>query len=177
MLYFCSKKRTIIGDAMKYKKTLLIIFFLSLFFFQQAQASANIQPNNRIPHTNSAQGTGLPTQIYVNMLHLNIDGDGAAYVPHQPCIWLERADGCGEANTQFPYPYYVALVDVENDYLLNVLPREMNVAINNPPTLEALQAQAVAARSLADWKDRYMPDPYEANGYINNSRDYQVFIP
>lgn len=164
---------------MKRRKILLIIFFLSLFVSQQVYAGANILSDGSVSQANLVQTIGLPTQIYVNMLHLDLDNGGKVASPRVECIWLERAEGCGEANTQFPYQDYVALVDVENDYLLDVLPREMNMAENNPTpdVLPALQAQALAARSVAAWKDKYLSDPYEANGHINNSIDYQVFIP
>ncbi|OIN91098.1 MAG: hypothetical protein AUJ21_07830 [Anaerolineae bacterium CG1_02_58_13] len=71
-------------------------------------------------------------------------------------------------------------IDVENAYLPNVLPREMDVQ-NNDPTLPALQAQAVAARTYATWTalNKSYDDPF-GFGYINqinNSTDYQVYYP
>ena len=105
------------------------------------------------------------------MYHLDLDRGGIIQEPAQLCEWLQRAPGCGEAGTQYPYPTSMAVVDVENDYLLDVLPREMNVIENDPPTLQSLQAQAVAARSVAAWKLSL------TSGYMDNSIDYQVFIP
>jgi peptidoglycan hydrolase-like amidase len=76
-------------------------------------------------------------------------------------------------------------VDIENYYLKNVLPREMDVA-GNPPTLEALEAlkaQALAARSIADWKAKnWGQDSFKAIANYTVSQyqgggGYQVFFP
>jgi hypothetical protein len=40
MSYFCSGNKAVKANNMKYKKILLIVFLLTLFVFQQAQASA-----------------------------------------------------------------------------------------------------------------------------------------
>ncbi len=155
---------------MNRKKTLFVIFFLSLFVFQQVLANVDVLAKNSSNRVNLHQGAGLPSQISVTMYHLDLEFGGEIKQPPTLCEWLERADGCGEAGTQYPYPNSIAVVDVENDYLLDVLPREMSVIENHPPTLQALQAQAIAARSVGAWK-------FALNNNVNNSIDYQVFIP
>jgi peptidoglycan hydrolase-like amidase len=60
-------------------------------------------------------------------------------------------------------------VEVETDYLLDVLPREMDVR-SVSPTLAALRAQALAARSYADFR-------FRKYGWMDNSSNFQVFIP
>jgi len=166
---------------MKQKRAFLLVSFLGLFILQQIRASAHVLPGNDLTRVNSPQGSSLPSEIHINMLHLDLNDGGNVASPRQHCAYLERADGCGEANTQYPYSSPIALVDVEDDYLLDVLPREMNVAENDPGNdrriLSAYAAQALAARSVMAWKSIHLPDPYETNGYINNSISYQVFIP
>ncbi|MBI2758029.1 MAG: hypothetical protein HYX49_05060 [Chloroflexi bacterium] len=151
-------------------------FFLMLFVFQQAQASAKITSDkNNSVQSISIQANGLPTQVYVTMLYLN-ERTGAPFLKNgdpQKCKPNDTNYGCVEALSGQRYPYgnnNPAWVDVENDYLLNVLPREMDV-VTNPPTLAALQAQSLAARSIADWKYRFN------NNYIDNSTNNQVFVP
>lgn len=150
---------------MKHKKSLFIIFFVTLLMYQQAQASTNVPFEHDPSKIDLVQGNGIPTQIYINMLRLN--ENGTVFQPRQPCVYGQPAFGCGEGGATY-LETNPMLVNVENDYLLDVLPREMNVAENNP-TLEALQAQALAARSLLAWKAKYIPDPEATNGYINNS--------
>jgi peptidoglycan hydrolase-like amidase len=65
-------------------------------------------------------------------------------------------------------------VDVDHYYLQNVLPREMNVATHDLP-LAALKAQALAARSIAEWKATVQGfDEFKS---IDNSTNFQVFEP
>ena len=156
---------------MKHKKLLLVVFFLTLFIFQQAQASANLSlKENKANDLPQSKLSSLPTQRYITMLHL--DDNGARISFAATCTYGDTSFGCAELGG-YPYQDNPVWVDVENDYLLDVLPREMNVAENKPSTLDALQAQALAARSLADWKFRYVGN----STYMDNSRDYQVFIP
>jgi hypothetical protein len=56
---------------------------------------------------------------------------------------------------------------METDYLLDVILREISVGVFHP---NAIKAQAIAARSYAYWHIR-------AGSSINNSTDFQVFIP
>jgi len=112
--------------------------------------------SNHFPHS-----VGLPTKVLVYMYEFTDDGKPTDFLCGQFSFQL----GCVESFSDFSYPPdspYVTfpyggvnpiLVDVENYYLKNVLPREMNVA-ENYPTLAALQAQTLAARSIADWKTR-----------------------
>jgi hypothetical protein len=105
------------------------------------------------------------------MLRLYDSGEPISY--EETCTYGDTSFGCAELYSPgYPYTDNPVWVDVENDYLLDVLPREMNVA-EITPTFTSLQAQAVAARSLADWKFRYVGN----NVYMDNSVNYQVFIP
>lgn len=172
---------------MKYKKILLVVFFLTLFVFQQAQAGTGVPSNNK---SNSSQpilvqANGLPTQVYVTMLRLDIRNGAPLENPitneYIKCLLEDFAYGCtelyGVSATEY-YPYgnnNPVMVDVESDYLPNVLPREMDVR-GNPATRVALQAQALAARSIADWKYHANYVNYGYN-YIDNSTNNQVFVP
>lgn len=163
------------------KKTLLIVFFLSLFIFQQTQVSAKFFPGmGNLSSNPYPMNTGLPTTVLVYMYEFDpITGDPTFNLCDDDSAKL----GCVETGSNFTYPPdspYVTFpyggvnpisVDIENYYLKNVLPREMNVA-ENYPTLAALQAQTLAARSIADWKTR-------AFGAINfdNTTRMQVFVP
>ena len=175
------------GDIMKHKRILMVVFFLSLFVFQQAQAGIGVPSNikNNLPQPILAKTNGLPTQVYVTMLRLDIRNGAPLEDPitHEyiKCLSEDFAYGCteyyGVSPTEF-YPYgniNPVLVDVESVYLPNVLPREMDV-VTNPPMPAALQAQALAARTIADWKYRANFVNYGYN-YIDNSTNNQIFIP
>jgi len=136
---------------MKHKNLILVVFFLTVFVFQQAQASTN--PSSKTNELLESSLSSLPTQRHVTMLRLYDTGERISY--DAKCTYGDTSFGCAELYSPgYTYTDNPVWVDIESDYLLDVLPREMNVAENNPPTLEALQAQALAARSLADWKFR-----------------------
>jgi peptidoglycan hydrolase-like amidase len=94
---------------------------------------------------------------------MKLDGNGNSL--GVPCYQGDDATtGCVEYGSDFTYPPsdpYITFansgfvnplsVDIEHYYLKNVIPREMDVVTNDPP-LAALKAQALAARSIADWK-------------------------
>jgi len=184
---------------MKRSKVLLFFLIFTLLFFQQQlqqEAGAQNLPSADNPSFNqSPQNTGLPATVIVYML--NLDGSGESL--GIPCNQGDGADtGCVEEGSGFTYPptdpSYITYVkcpqdhpndpnycdknplrfDVEHYYLYNVLPREMNVA-ENDVTLVALKAQALAARSIADWKaiKRY-PDDFKS---VVNSTAVQIFMP
>ncbi len=165
---------------MKQKKTLLIAFFLMLFVFQQAQAGTGITLNTQNSfQLESAQASGLPPQLSVTVLHLdNTFGTPLNDPKHPNQLWKCTSNdsdfGCVEPNSdRKKYPYgnsNPASVPVETDYLLNVLPREMDIVFY--PASGALWAQALAARSFADWAYHIK----NAN-YIDNSTNNQIFVP
>ena len=163
--------------VMKHKKILLIVFFLTLFVFQQVKASGIIPPTENPPQINLAPANVAFDHIGVWVLHL-VDPTGEVATPRIACWTIGPGDyafGCGSGDpldTQNPHnPIYI---DVDQYYLPDVLPREMNVN-ELYPTSGALKAQAVAARALATWKAIYQYDGQP--GYINNSTRYQVYIP
>lgn len=178
MFDFCAEKRSTIGETMKQTKLLLITFFLTLIIFQRAPASArpmSIAPD--LAPASKLQSYSPPEQIYVRMYHLDtttharLDEPGIGYVECDP-LRLDTAYGCTEAagNDAYHYPYTTnpALVNVEDDYLLDVIAREMPPQLYPNPL--ALSAQAVASRSFAYyWNNN--------NYYLWNSNDFQVFVP
>jgi len=154
---------------MIHKKTLLIAFFLSLFILQQTQVSAKFLPiKEEASHVDSIQASQLPTQLYITVAHLNETTNYPIYNENnemEKCYYTDPAYGCGEGSSGYPYTQNPLWIDVENNYLLNVLPREMDVATDDP-TVEALKAQAVAARSYAAYR---IP--------TDNSVNFQIYIP
>lgn len=111
-----------------------------------------------------------PSQITVQMYRL--EPTGVIYQPEELCSSGNTNYGCtafvGDYN--HPYPYgsaNPATVLIETDYLLDVVPREMGPAQYHST---ALEAQAIAARSYAYWHIQHGSD-------INNSTDFQVFVP
>ena len=168
MPHFCSGNTTAVGDAMKNKKILLVVFFLILFVFQQAQARANIQSNSdTLSPTGLLQGYNFPTKIWAKIYRLNQNGSRAP--GDILCSSGDGNYGCVAENSGevYPYDFNPQEVDVENDYLLDVVPREM------PPQKyheDAVYAQAIAARSFAHYI-------VILDGYVENSIADQVFVP
>jgi hypothetical protein len=160
---------------MKYKNILLVVFFLSLFVFQQAQASAK-RPLVENPSGINLSPASIPLDhIWVWVFHLNPNNGELMNIPPIPCYYQDPEFGCAEVGG-YPYEPNPIYIDIENDYLPDVLAREMDVAVNYP-TLEALKAQVLAARTVATWKAITPGQYYGQSNYINNSTDYQVFIP
>jgi len=162
---------------MKRKNILLLAFFLTLFVFQQAQAGGTM-PSVANPSINSAPPYAYLDHVWLYVLKLHPDGTKVS--PDTMCLTGDTGPGCAEAGQSFPAAPNPIYIDVESEYLPNVLPREMDVQ-NNDPTLPAAQAQAVAARTYATWTARNKPydDPlgYDYNNQINNSTEYQVYYP
>lgn len=135
-------------------------------------------PSAAHPSINSAPAYAYLDHVWLYVLKLR--QNGAKVVPDELCFVGDIDPGCAEAGSSFPPINNPIYIDIENAYLLNVLPREMDVR-NNDPSLSALQAQAVAARTYATWTaiNKPYPDPfgYNYNNQINNSTDYQVYYP
>ncbi len=82
----------------------------------------------------------------------------------------------------YPYPTNPAIVSVEDDYLLDVVPREMGPQEFHPL---ALRAQAIAARTYAYCTIHAWEQYGEGNSLywgnclrqVNNSNSFQVFVP
>ncbi len=102
--------------------------------------------------------------------------------PSTPQNEADTRYGCtafpGE-NSEYPYPYSTnpATVSIEDDYLLDVVPREMGTYYH--PL--ALKAQAIVARTYAYCAMRANEGTEDYWGYcrkeINNSNEFQVFVP
>jgi hypothetical protein len=168
---------------MKHKKTFLIILFLTFFVFQQAQANG-IMPSTKNP----SQGHFAPAyapygSIHVFVLYLDPDINAIYQGIPQKCVAPYEFHGCGVIDPEHPdAPQNPATVTVDPSYLRDVITIEMNVGEipPMPQELPALKAQAVAARTVASWKaaNQYYTLGSEGGiGYINNSTQYQVFIP
>lgn len=156
---------------MKYKKLLLIVFLLTLFVVQQAQAGTVI-PSSENP---APANTSLLSEITIYLYPL-IDTTGE-FASQDLCKWPEDVGkyGCGDMNPNGDeYSNNTEMINPENFYLDDVLATEMNLA-QIPPEPEALKAQAVASRSIATWKAKY--NPWVGVNSLNNSRDYQVLNP
>ncbi len=121
-----------------------------------------------------------PTNITVQMYQLNQDGSLPPPDSRVPCAsgntsWgctafcnnYPSPDPCSSPSRPYPYITSTVAVSIENDYLLDVIPQEMNPATFHP---NAIYAQAIAARSFAYYHI------YQGNA-INNSADFQVFVP
>jgi len=158
---------------MGYKKMLLIAFLLSLFVLQQTQVSARFSINNKDELQPSiVHKSGIPTQIYVTVAHLNDRTNEPERDTNGNIVKCDPGDtfwSCGEGGSGYPYGNENPVLISMEDYLRDVLPREMDVA-HNTHTLASLQAQALAARSYADFRLRLF-------GEMDNSVNFQVFIP
>jgi len=174
---------------MKRKNILLIVFLLTLFVFQQAQASATIPLTGKMSNQKSvvpSNANTLSGYYYVYMFQLDdgqLTGDthrGEKTV--QLCQYPKDMDGsvygCGtDLNFGTPFDpnnpnngyWYVA----EGYYLKNVIALEMNI-MGLPHTPATLKAQAVASRTFAYYNSHWLS---YGNSAIDNSTAYQVFIP
>jgi peptidoglycan hydrolase-like amidase len=132
----------------------------------------------------------LSSEITVKMYALDPDS-GAVLDRENPCRIDDPSTPQNEADnrygctaypgegTQYPYPYPTnpATVSIEDDYLLDVVPREMGTYYH--PL--ALRAQAVAARTYAYCAIRANEGTEDFWGNcrkeINNSNEFQVFVP
>ena len=131
----------------------LLILLIALFRSATAAPASSFTP---------------PSSITVRMFELIYPGGGNTHIP---CSSDDTSFGCtafvGDDN--HPYPYGTAnpvTIPIETDYLLDVVPQEMGTYYH--PI--ALQAQAIAAHTYAYWHIHQGSD-------INNSNEFQVFIP
>lgn len=173
---------------MKHKNILLIVFLLTLFVFQQVQASATMPSAEKMPDQKSAvpSTANALAGLYRVYLYRLIEGGihgGEITDEHVLCQWPTDMQvpvryGCGD-DPNFGNPsdpnnpsssyWYVA----EDYYLKNVIAREMNI-MGLPPTSAALKAQAVASRTFAYYNSYWLS---YGDSVIDNSTTYQVFIP
>jgi len=172
---------------MKHKNILLVVFFLTLFVFQQVQAGETMPPNNP-PQINPAPSNVgiLYNTLYVYVYWLvpadDPNNPGAILNPPTQCEWPTNNYGCGSESPdptlglREPEGFFHVR---EQYYLRNVLPNEMDFAEIAPdPDAEALQAQAIAARTFASYKSANFPEEIVGVFHvINNSTQFQVFIP
>jgi len=143
----------------KFKKTargLLIVPLLALFASGAVGAPA-------------AQFTP-PANITVTMYELiSPSGD----LPEDPvaCTYGNESWGCtaipNDPTYAYTYTTNPVTVSIESDYLLDVVPQEMSPGMFHPT---AIQAQAIAARTYAYFH-------IHSNSTINNSANFQVFLP
>ncbi|MBC7226217.1 MAG: hypothetical protein H5T61_03170 [Thermoflexales bacterium] len=134
---------------------------------------------------------GITVMMYALKGNGEIDWDQ----PNPLCQWDDPSTPQNEADTRYgctefdsgryppeqvrpyPYPTNPAQVEIEGDYLLDVVPREMEPSYH--PL--ALRAQAIASRTYAYCAIRANEggEDYWGNcrREINNSNQFQVFIP
>jgi hypothetical protein len=80
----CAEEYPTIGEAMRYKKFLLLVFVLTLFVVQQVQAGT-ILPSAKDPsQINFAPANAPLEHIWVWVLHLD-DPSGRMAIPRTPC--------------------------------------------------------------------------------------------
>jgi len=105
-----------------------------------------------------------PTSITVEMYRLDDYGASTGVL----CTNGDTAYGCTVTPAR-PYPYATNPVNIsiETDYLLDVVPQEMNPSVCHAV---GVQAQAIAVRTYAYFHIHY-------GSTINNSTEFQVFIP
>ena len=144
---------------MKHKKIVLVVFFLTLFVFQQVQAGGTVPPVKNISQMNvdPSNANALAGFYRVYMYGLIPDGADAGNIlpSHQLCQWPTDMQapgvyGCGNdpnfSNSADPNnPSNSYWIVPEDYYLKNVIALEMNI-MGLPPTPAALMAQAVASR-------------------------------
>lgn len=170
---------------MKHKKLLLVVFFLTLFVFQQVQAGGIMPIMGNPQQINSAPAsTGiLYDTLYIYVYKLvppDQINSGSVQIPPTQCEWPNTDYGCGSeppGNLREPEGFFHVAADY---YLRNVLPSEMNFAEIIPDSnLEALKAQAIASRTHASWKSANSPQEVVRQTFnvINNSTQFQVFVP
>jgi Stage II sporulation protein len=168
--------------TMKYKKILLIVFLLTLFTFQPAQAGATMPFGENRSQINAAQANtnilGVTIKVYVYPL----DNNGMLLTPASPVLCNAVFDvgvqGCGIVDPEHDADHKQNPVNlhVEEFYLKDVVATEMNLAEITPDTEgEALKAQAVASRTVANWKAVH--SGWMGDVAVNNSTTYQAFIP
>jgi len=169
---------------MKYKNILLVVFFLTLFVFQQVQAGATI-PSAENPSQIGFAPANTPILFSIIKVYVYPLTDKGETFGNSPVLCAYPYDveqgtyGCGTMNSNptdgVQNPDYI---DVENYYLKDVIAAEMNVK-GIPPELDALKAQAIASRTVASWKTFWSPWIVDQDGVksINNSTQYQAFIP
>ena len=118
-----------------------------------------------------------PVTITVHMYVLNTNIGFEGLRTDEPCTQGLRQFGCtiAPAIDGYGYPYDTSIVTVnmESDYLLDVVSKESNPETGFSPL--ALKTQAVAARTYAYYKIHY-PD-FIVDGFIDNSIANQIFIP
>jgi hypothetical protein len=146
---------------MNRKNLLLVVFFLTLFVFQQVQAGRVLPSSGRLSEMNMPlANTFLFGDVYVQIYPLIdgriVPGSSACTLPNtgggcpdaDPPTWCKT----GSANQDPTYKFYYLCTD--QDYLPDVLAGEMDLVDIYPPELEALKAQAVAARTFASYKSK-----------------------
>lgn len=158
----------------KSSSKLLVMFFLLiglLLFISSIFATPNLV--NAVPLPVYAP----PNEIEVTMYALNDNGDirdictpgdiryGCTAYCRDPLVNPSRC----HPTRLGPYPYSSnpAVVHVEDDYLLDVLAKEVSPESHHP---NAIEAQAFAARTFAYYFDNYSVP-------FNNSIESQAFVP
>ena len=125
-----------------------------------------------------------PDDITITMYHLE-PGSGGLLLPLTLCTQNDRAYGCTadpiDPNRGYPFTSSVITIGMENyiengiqqGYLHNVVPSEMNPQNRNAI---ALQAQAIAARTHGYFEQTYPTCP-DGSEPITNSNADQVYLP
>jgi hypothetical protein len=119
-------------------------------------------------HTVDASPMRLQITVTIQMYVLNSNGESLGVL----CSPSSTAYGCTAfvGTRAYPYSSNPAIVQIEKDYLLDVVAQELSPEAYPHPI--ALRAQAVASRSYVNYYLNNPPTPA-----FNNSTQYQVFLP
>jgi hypothetical protein len=123
-------------------------------------------------------------EALINVEMHRLDASGGRLIPQRVCLqgdtnwgcttFCDNLDVCAQGAHYYPYATNPSDVNIQTDYLLDVVASEMNPAIYPAAGDAAFQAQAIAARSYI-W---HKQENWEPSGYqITNSNQDQVFIP
>lgn len=151
--------------------TLYLIFLLVVvqIALMQIQVKSVDAHENFSKVVHAPQIYTSPTEIYVRFWWLQ--NDGTRDPSNIECSSGHTAYGCSAyTGLYFPYDTNPALVSVENDYLLDVVPRETDPRFYHPL---AESAQAIAARSFAYYWHNQGYNLWNAADHFNG----QVFVP
>jgi hypothetical protein len=157
------------GREMKISRISKIIFFPILIL------SLIVPAFSKAILVNAKSSQLLYSTIPVMFYELSITGASIG-IPCTVSTVSELGDmnyGCtafvNDTSHSFPYGYNPENVEIETDYLLDVIPQEMG----EDSQVEALTVQAIVSRSFANYFAVNLPP----QGYIDNSTNFQVAIP
>lgn len=161
-----NKWKNLISLSQSWIGSLIIMGLVLLFLSTRNDASAAplSQANFVTVQMFQLNGNGSNTNIPCSADNNNLREYGCTFIPNN-------------ANYAYPYETYSSpSVPFETDYLLDVVAQEMSPELYGSSA--ALEAQAIASRSLANYYINNPPeDGIPVDDPFNNSTKYQAFFP